>query len=139
MLRGPRQVAGGTITLDPPAKHIVAGLMPVAELQPMLMEVPLPDGTSTGRRFRVSQIDARLWQTGACRYADSEADSAHLWEVSFRRPGDPTGKPTPLFTGLRRLDLSGGFQDATRVILKNENMLPLHVLALVWEVAVHGA
>ena len=138
MVHAPRQVVNGTITLDKPAKRVVAGLMPVAELQPMLMEVGLPDGTSTGRRFRVSQIDARLWQTGACRYADSEAASAHSWEVSFRRASDDTAAPTPLFTGLRRLDLSGGFQDATRVILKNENMLPLHVLALVWEVGVYG-
>jgi hypothetical protein len=133
-------VTGGQIPLGRPASHVVAGLVNDVALQPMLAEIALRDGTSVGRRFRVVQLDVKFYQTGACQYADDETKVAGegLYAVDFRAATHATATPVPLFTGQRTLDLAGGFQDSTRVILRNRSMLPLHVLALVLGVSIHG-
>jgi len=139
-IQADRTVTGGQITLERSASSVVVGLINDAALQPMLAEIQMRDGSSMGRRFRIAAIDVKFFQTGACKYADDESKvtGTGLYDVDFRTGQQPTGTAVPLFTGQRTLDLDGGFQDSTRLILRNRSMLPLHVLALVLGVNVHG-
>jgi hypothetical protein len=130
-----RRVTGGQITLAVPASDVVVGLAPAAELQPMPLEFQMDTGSSAGRRFRVVDVDLRLWQAGgAPMYADSPASDYYAMNVRGGQVSVPT-----LFTGQLKLPVASRHNASTTLSLKNETMLPLNCLSLVMQVAVDGA
>lgn len=129
-------VVDGAVTLAHTASKAVVGLVNAMEVQPMRLDVQMDTGSAVGRRFRIAEVDALLWQTGAGKYADSPEATA--FKIPFRAVADPTGVGVPLFTGQMKLENQGTFTEATRFLLTNNSMLPLNVLALVTQTQVYG-
>lgn len=133
----PRRVQGGQITLERPTSAVVAGLAPVAEIQPMPVEFQMDTGAAFGRRFRVPDIDLKMWQTGGSpTYADEATGKS--FEMPMRSANDLPGEPTPLFTGIRKLPVPARHGVTTGIVLRNKTMLPLNLLSMVMQVEVHG-
>lgn len=133
----PRRVANGSITLERLSTAVVAGLAPLVEIQPMPVEFQLDTGAAFGRRFRVPDIDLKLWKTGGSpTYADDL--TGKIFDVPMRSANDTPGVPVPLFTGIRKLPMPARHGATTGVVLRNNTMLPLNILSMVMQVEIHG-
>ena len=136
-IQAPRRVLGGQITLSHAATAVVVGLPPIVEVQPMPVEVQMDTGSSFGRRFRVPDIDLKLWQTGgAPTYADSSGGKS--FDIPLRTGYDAPDAPVALFTGIKKLVVPAQYQAATSIIIRNETLLPLNILSLVMQVDING-
>lgn len=136
----PAMVTGGKVTLSTAGKKIVVGLPPVMELQPYPVELQMDTGATMGRKFKVSEVDLKLWQSGLAKYANSPDVGPEGWfDVSFRDVDHPTGVPVPLRSWQPKLPISQEFQNEIQVILKNDGMLPLNVLSMVMQLNVYGS
>ena len=133
----PRRVQGGQITLERPTTAVVAGLPPVVEIQPMPVEFQMDTGAAFGRKFRVPDIDLKLWQTGGSpTYADELTGKA--FDIPMRSANDLPGVPPPLFSGIRKLPVPARHGATTSTVLRNNTMLPLNLLSMVMQVEIHG-
>lgn len=136
-VHAPRRVLGGQITLSSAATAVVVGLPPLVEIQPMPVEIQMDTGSSFGRRFRVPDIDVKLWQTGgAPTYADERDGKS--FDIALRTGYDAPDAPVPLFTGTKKIPFPARHQQATSIILRNETLLPLNILSLVMQVDING-
>jgi hypothetical protein len=135
-------VVGGQITLDQDLmpddpSTVVAGLIVTAQLQPFLAVVQLKEGLSEGKMKRIAKLNPRLYQTGACSFAD--AIGATVRTMDFRKPADPVNQPVPLFTGMRdSVDLAGGWRVDNLFYFVNESVLPMNVLSVTLEITIVG-
>lgn len=92
-------VVDGTITLDPdePASVIVVGLPFEALVKTMKPEIPLRNGSSQTRGFKLHRLALRVYQSlgGQVR-----ADDAAGWQdLIYREVATPMGEAQDLFTG----------------------------------------
>lgn len=132
----PRRVDQGKITIARPASTIIVGLPFLAELQPFAPDVQLDTGSSFGRRIRVPEVDVKLWNSSSLSYAD--APGASVYEALFRSSADATGVAIPLYTGQKKLTMGASWRDSPQILLTDESMLPLNVLAMVQQVQISG-
>lgn len=124
-----RVVTGGQITLDmtgiEDASTAIVGLPVIAELQPWFATPNMRDGGSDGRSFRVGKLNTRFYLTGAATFRDDE--DSQIYDVSFRTAADVMDQPVPLFTGLKKLQLAGGWRDETQFAFINTQPLPMNI------------
>jgi hypothetical protein len=101
------------------------------------VEFQLDTGAAFGRRFRVPDIDLKLWKTGGSpTYADDL--TGKIFDVPMRSANDLVGVPVPLFTGIRKLPMPARHGASTNIVLRNNTMLPLNILSMVMQVEIHG-
>jgi len=123
----PRTVTGGRIVLERPARRVCVGLPYVSDLAPMQPEVPQADGTSQGRTKRISRVWVRLHDSLGLKVGP---DAARLREVVFRKGSDPLGQPVPLYTGDMAVEFDAGFGQRAQILVRQDEPLPMTVLAL---------
>ena len=129
----PRVVSSGTITMQRAASVVHVGFGYTSRLETLDIEAGAADGAAATRRRRVGEIGLRLFQTLGCRigYADPESGADRLDEVQFRKAEMPMDASPPLFTGDRVVVFPGGWQRECRVVVTQDQPLPLTVLGLV--------
>jgi hypothetical protein len=123
----PRKVHGGTVELDTPAGHVHVGLGYVSELVPTAFEVMTGDGSSQGRRRRVTRVRVELHESMGLR---AGAQGTALSEVLFRMASDKAGRALPLFSGEKDIAVESLHSGRTHIVLRQEDPLPLTVLAV---------
>lgn len=128
-------VVDGRVTLPAPAGVVHAGLPYQTTIEPMMLEAGAPDGTSQGRIKRVSLVTLRFHQTLGAK-AGSDPDM--LDELPFRRPADPMGKPPPLLCGDVDVSWPGAYDRDARLIVRQDQPLPMTLLAIIPRVDVNG-
>lgn len=124
----PKVVASGAIELDTAAEDIVVGLPYTVRVQPVKLELGMPDGTSQGRRFHACQSMLRFWLTGAAQYADTP--DGHFYDVVFRTVNRPADELEPLYTGDKRIYLASRHRDSLDLTIRNTKPLPFGLLAI---------
>lgn len=130
-----KRVAGGLITLDPPAARVIVGLPYTAEVQPMRVELNLEDGSSAGRKQRCNRAVFRLWNTLGLEWKDSGTE----WrKLSFRSTDDPMGESPPLFTGDHEESTGGGYGMSIDLSVRQTDPLPLGLLGIVLKLNSYG-
>lgn len=132
----PRNVAGGRIEVDRPASVIHAGLGYASDLAPVTQEFVAGDGPTQGRVRRVGRARVRLYRSSGFK-AGPDAD--HLREVLFRTAQDPPGQALPLFDGDREVTLDARLGTQGGLHVRQDDPLPLTVLAVISEVEVGEA
>jgi len=126
----PRIVTGGAITgLEVPCKKVVIGLPYESVLEPVLLDIPLADGTNLGRSNRITGLDIAVkdsldFSIGTVRENGDFTEQV----VPFRMPYHIAGDPVPLFTGVKEVEFPEGYSSSTRVLVKQSKPLPLTVL-----------
>lgn len=134
----PQVVPGdGIITLDDEYSKIVVGLPYTSEIQSMPMDLDMQDGTSAGRKVKSGPLSILFYKSGVCRYADHPGGKEY--DVVFRQNQDATDSSVPLFSGWKKLTVSGSFRDSIDIVLKTNGPLPLNLLALSPTQQVYGA
>lgn len=126
-------VLDGTITLQAPASKVQIGFGYVSRLETLDIDAGAADGTAATRRRRIGEIGVRLFQSLGCKIGFRDPDTAAdvLEEVQFREPGMPMDEAPPLFTGEKVIVFPGGWQRECRVVVVQDQPLPLTVLGLV--------
>ena len=57
-------------------------------------------------------------------------DSGETDRIPFRSSANPMDQGVPLFSGDKKIEFPGGFQDDDRVYVRQDQALPMTVLAL---------
>lgn len=126
---------GGAVTLPIAAYKVSIGLPYESILRPIGLEIGIRDGSSQGRRFRVSEMSVRIYKSlgGEIETAPDEWDQIHS-----RSTSDVMDSSPPVFTGYKHVDLAGDFTDTAEIGIRQSQPLPLTVLALIPKVNVYG-
>lgn len=135
-VKRPRQVTGGSVTLEAPASRVHVGFGYACMLQPMRLEVAAPGGTSQGRRKRILSVTARFMHTvgGAVCAGDDEA--GRYEPVLPHARGAQGGAAPRLFCGDRILRLAGGTDREGLFTIRQDDPLPMTVVSVMPEVQV---
>lgn len=128
-----RTVSSGAVSLNRYAAVVHLGLGYTSNLETMAIEMSLSDGTAQGRTKRISRLLLRLYRSLGCK-AGPDADN--LDEIWFRSSSDALGVAPALYSGDKELDFPEGPTDEAVVYVRQDQPLPLTVLALVAETKV---
>ena len=129
-------VSGGAVTLpdDALASTVHIGLPFTTIIEPMRLDVDPLVGVSQGQVKQVREVFFRLKDSLGLRYGDGTRD----YNLSFRSTNDRMDASPELFTGDKQAEFEGEFVHDTPVIVKQEQPLPLTLLALVIKSQVTG-
>jgi hypothetical protein len=129
-------VTGGQITLPIAATTIRVGLGYVGELKPMPIELNLANGTSQGRRKRISELAIRfkdtlggIYGTGAVN-APSQNPQQFANEVDFRETYSNMDQSPPLFTGQKKVFWNGNNEDVIDLQISQYQPFPQTILGV---------
>ncbi len=129
---GQETVSGGTIVLDDFFNTVHAGLPYTSKL------LPMPIATSgeniQGRTKRMTANTVRLNETLGVKIGDS-------WDsydpVVFRDQTDPLEAAPPLFTGLKKISFTGGYEIEGNIYIQQDEPLPCTVISIMPEFEVY--
>jgi len=121
------EVVAGAITLSQKAAVIHVGLPYTGTMQMLkLSDGAVPTGQMTKRRLHMSKF--RVYRSLGIKIGVSEET---LGTVFFNKPNDPLGVPPALVTGDVKKFFSGGWSEDDEVIIRQDQPLPLFILAIV--------
>jgi hypothetical protein len=122
-------VASGAINFDFAATTAVAGYSYTSSMQTMRIESGSADGTSQGKPKRIHgyhHADLR-----DCRHRSRQQTRRTLDRIPFRDSSMAMDQAVPLFTGDKEIEFPGGYDDDDRIYVRQDQPLPMTVLALV--------
>ena len=126
-------VSSGQITLQRSASIVNIGLSFDALMKTMPIEAGASDGTSQGKTMRITNMVARLHETGPGLFYGPDENT--LDEYHTRGSGDLMDNPVPLFTGdTDFLPWPEGYEFAPQVTLKHSTPLPCTIIAVMPQV-----
>jgi hypothetical protein len=126
-----RTVASGSITLQRASSVVQVGLPCPAVLQTMRPDAGAEDGTAQGKTKRITKMVIRFLATLGGKSGPAETA---LDEIQFRSGSDPMDQAPPLFTGDKLLEWPGGYDFDGYIFVKQEQPLPMTVVALMPQV-----
>ncbi len=132
-----RVVSGGAITLQYPASKVQVGLPCPAKLQTLRLNAGAQDGTSQGKKARVSKVVIRLIETLGLQFGPNLFDATTpLDELNFRDANMAMDQPPALFTGDKELDWPGDWDSNPWLAFINPYPLPCTISAIMPQVSV---
>jgi len=128
-----KTVVAGSITLDHKASKVQIGLPYTSDLQtlPPTLQV---DGFGQGRQLNVNKVWIRLFQSSGIFAGPSE----DLLTEYKQRTTEVYGAPPDLQSGEAEITLMPQWNDNGQILLRQENPLPLTVVAVTMEMAIGG-
>ncbi|TIH20178.1 hypothetical protein D0S45_02215 [Marinifilum sp. JC120] len=129
-------VKDGSITLTAPAKVVHAGLTYVSNMKTLRIEGgAMSGGTAQGKKKRISHVIVRLFQSLGLQVG---YDGEHLERAPFRTSADKVGGAPALYTGDYEVKFNRGYDRDGQIYIRQDQPLPLSVLALIPEVSVYS-
>lgn len=120
------------------ANTCLAGLPYESELQPMPWDVQYQDGTSIGKKWKMSELNIQFYLSADARYSDTRKDSTK-WDVTFRNSEDEINAPVVLFTGIKKLVTTSTYQDSITCWIGASGGEPMVVLGIAPSYSLHSA
>ena len=129
-----RVVTGGQIDIGTPAASVVhVGLPFSSRIATLPIDAPSGAGPGQGRPKRVSEVILRLQSTGAFKLLTTREE-----QFGFRSPSMDMDEGVPLFTGIRKVIPSTGWDEEGQIAIESVGAAPLTVLSVSQEVTVSG-
>nr|DAP76734.1 MAG TPA: stabilization protein [Caudoviricetes sp.] len=116
-----------------PAKDVVIGYRYDMVVQPT--EVGVQGIVLDSRVKNVYNIYPRLYKTVGVMVGTT---NNNLEEIPFRSTADKMDEPVPLYTGLRKIPLQGGWNKTGSIVIAHNQPLPFCMLALYFDINVGG-
>jgi hypothetical protein len=124
-------VSSGSITLDSFYSKVHAGLGYVSRLKMWPPELPELQ-TVQGMTQVVYECATYFYQSLGGQFGYVRDDGTESFQnIYFRAPNDPLGEASPLFTGIKKLYLSGGYKEEPFTIFRQSQPLPMNLLFVV--------
>lgn len=117
----------GAITIDTTSGEIHAGLTYTSTLQTMRLESGQDSGTAQGKLKKINRAIVRLYESLGCSIGTDVSQD----DISFLSEDDETDVATTLFTGDKEISFPGTFDQDAYVVVKQEQPLPLNILAII--------
>ena len=121
-----KTIAGNTVTLDYPVTSAAVGYGFESSMQTLRVDSGSVDGTSQGKPKRIHGITVRFFETVGAEVGN---DSGEIDRIFFRDSSMDMDTAVPMFTGDKDIEFPGGFDDDDRIYIKQDQPLPLTVLA----------
>jgi hypothetical protein len=124
--------ASGSIT----ASKVVAGLKVTSVLQTQNIEQKLPYGTVQGMNLRITNVFARLYNTGGdmwCVTSDSYSDPSKWEPLDFRKGPDPMDGPLPAYSGDFEVYVQSTYSPESSLYMIHSGPTACNVLGFVYE------
>lgn len=116
-----------------PAKDVVIGYRYDMVVQPT--EVGVQGIVLDSRVKNVYNIYPRLYKTVGIMVGTT---NDNLEEIPFRSTADKMDEPVPLYTGLKKIPLQGGWNKTGSIVIAHNQPLPFCMLALYFDINVGG-
>jgi hypothetical protein len=127
-------VSGGEIALDIAASVVHYGLPYTGTMQTMRFDAMLQDGTAQSKKKRISRMNVRVHESGPFKQG---RDEDNLKPVSTTTMGAVVfGEISDLYTGDLEVGHDGQWEKEGRLVIVQDNPLPLTLLAIMPEVKV---
>jgi hypothetical protein len=124
-----KTVVGGAITLDYAASDTFVGIPIVGTIEPQRIEGGSQNGTSQGKRKKISNIVLHLYETGGGLWYGTDANN--MYEVQFRSAADAMDTAVPLFTGwTHKLPIFRGHLGEGKLRLEHRLPQPCAIMAI---------
>lgn len=137
-------VTGGNITLANAASYIRLGMPYFGTLLPQKLDSVIANGTSQGRKRRISEVTVRLRDTLGLRYGNSKTPIGTATPLNFaddavfRSATDPMDAAPPLFTGDMVLPWAGGNDFNGDLLMAQIQPFPMTILGIFGKSEVFG-
>jgi hypothetical protein len=132
-----KTVSSGAITLDRSSKKVKVGLAYSSILQTMRLDGGAGEyaGTAQSKIKRISKVTLRLFETVGAKVGNS---LTNLDSIPFRTTSDPLDTPVSTFLeGDKVIEFPGDYDTDGYIVVKQEQALPLSVLAIYPELVTH--
>lgn len=128
-----RTVSGGEISLQSAASTVHVGLKAPARMITTAIEAGGPSGTSQGKAGRIYRIALHLIDTLGGFFGVPGAkftDPSTLDEIDYRVPDDFMDAAPPIFSGIVDLTFPGDWDSERRVEIRQDDPLPMTIVAI---------
>ena len=136
--RPDKTVSGGSITLgstnETKASVVQVGLPTTFEIELLDPEGGGDNGTAMGKTKRCDKVKIKFINTLGCKVGP---DEDNLDDVQFRDSDDPMDSSPPLFTGYKEIEFEGDYVDDFRVVIRNDQPLPITISAILLDISVN--
>jgi hypothetical protein len=122
-----RTVSSGVISMAYDTTSAAVGYGYTSSMQTMRIDSGSADGTAQGKPKRVHGLTVRFYETVGAEIGN---DSGETERIPFRSSANPMDEAVPLFNGDKTIEFPGGFDDDDRVYVRQDQALPMTVLAL---------
>lgn len=119
-------VTDGSITITKAASVIHVGLGYTAMIETLDIEAGSATGTAMAKPKLISKVNVRLKDSVGCKVGTSTTQDV----ISFRSSANNMDQAVPLFSGDKEVSFPGGWEKEKTIVIKQEQCLPLHVLAI---------
>ena len=123
-----KTVASGAVTLSTAASIVHIGLGYVSKMVTLNIEAGAADGSAQSKIKRIHEVVVRLYRSLGVKIGPEDGD---LDIIPFRDSSMPMDHPPDLFTGDKFLPHPEGYTTDGNIEVRQEQPLPLTVLALV--------
>ena len=120
-------VVNGTITLETPVSNVNYGLGYVSEIETMRLEAGSANGTSQSKIKRINKVAIRFFETLGAKVGPN---ANKLDIIHFRSTSDPMDSAPPRFTGDKERPWDSGYETEGRILIRQEQPLPMTILAI---------
>lgn len=122
-----KTVTNGKITLDRSSSKVHLGYNYTSLLETLRIEAGAEDGVSQGKIKRIHGVTVRFLETVG---AEVGPDTANLDRMPFRSSANAMNQATPLFTGDKEIFFPSGYDNDSRVVVRQNQPLPMTILAV---------
>ncbi len=132
-------VTGGAVALDRAASVVLGGIdySDTTVMSVFPADLTQPPGTTYGKKLKVGEISARVYNSTAFRYADSL--TTEVWDAKILEATNDVNTIHPMKTGLVRCCAAPRWQDELKSTVLATGAEPFNLLALSADLEVSGA
>ena len=123
-----KTVSGGSITLDRSSSKVHVGYSYSSIVETLRMEAGADDGIAQGKIKRIHGVTARFFKSVG---AEIGPDVNNLDRLPFRDSSMDMDTAIPLFSGDKEIFFPSGYDNDARVVIRQNQPLPMTVLAIV--------
>lgn len=126
---GTATVSGaGAVTLPSSPANLIVGLPYTSRVRPTRVEAGSAIGSAQGAIKRHDRVVARFYRTAACSYGSSSSSTK---VIDFRPASVALDSPIPLFTGDKKLDWPGDYDENPDVVFQTSDPLPMTIVSII--------
>ncbi|QDP57959.1 MAG: hypothetical protein Unbinned2189contig1000_44 [Prokaryotic dsDNA virus sp.] len=120
-------VSSGAVTLQRSVTKAHIGLPFTSKVETLRIDSGSALGSAQGKIKRISEVTVRLFRSVGLKVGTS---SSELDIVPFRDSGDDMDTAIPLFTGDKKVEFRGGYDEDATIVIEQSQPLPLTILAI---------